>query len=74
MKKEEKDNSLIVKIDRLTKGQSRRLSNAIEDAKDKIAPNARGSMIKGKTNEININSGKEMLKIGENNKNGKKKK
>ena len=76
MKKEEKDNSnsLIVKIDGLTKPQSRRLSNAIEDAKDKIAPTARGSMIKGKTSEININSGKEMLKIGGNNKNGKKKK
>lgn len=71
----EKDNSLIAKIDGLTKKESRKLSNAIEDAKDKIAPHARGTMIKGKTSDININSGKEMSKkIGGNNKNVKKKK
>lgn len=71
----EKDNSLITKIDGLTKKELRELSNTIEDAKDKIAPDARGTMIKGKTSEININSGKEMTKkIGGNNKNVKKKK
>lgn len=71
----EKDYTIITKIDGLTKKESRKLSNAIEDAKDKIAPDARGTTIKGKTNEINPNLGKEMSKkIGGNNKNVKKKK
>lgn len=40
----EKDNSLIAKIDGLTRKELRELSNTIEDAKDKIAPHARGTI------------------------------
>lgn len=74
MKEEEKDNSLIIKIDNLTDKQSRDLSNEVIKKKDKIAPESRGTIVRGKTKNININSGNEIPKIGGNNKNGKKKK
>lgn len=69
------NNSVIIKIDRVTKKQAGEITKEVISIKNKKAPGARGTILIGPTDQLNISKDKKLINIeGGNNKNGKKKK
>ena len=70
MAEDKKDKTLIIKIDGLSDKEAREITNDVIESKNNHAPEARGTIVKGKTGQIGNSKSK---KLGGND-NGKKKK